>query len=378
MPATTAASVLRSLTTIKRLGNGLALEARLLIEDLFSEITAEIARIDPTGPAAERWRRERVAKLEDAVRHLTDEAYTDLYRRTRQGLADIGAGQSRYAADLLERSISARAAELGHRSLSAVGVKILPGAIGKNMVKAIIDADPIDGLSLHDWFAGQQANTAQRVMRQVRLGMVQSETTDDIVRRIRGRSAGTARGADGKALRTKAGGFVHRYAGGAMDTTTREAETVARTATQYIANRCHVDTYSANSDVVEGVRYVGTLDHRACEICMAHDSKEWPLGSSEIQTPPLHPNCRSVLSPIVAWERMGLTPPPRATRASMGGQVSAEMDYDAWLRTQPESFRREILGPGRLKLFEDGMHLRDMIRTDNTVMTIAELERVAR
>lgn len=346
MPATTAASVLRSLVTIRRLGNAVSAEVRELVEDLFGEIVAELAKIDPTGPKAERWRRERVEKLADVVRHLTAEGFEQIHRAVRDDLATIGATESQYIARRLKDTI-------GVRNLRSVGVDIRPGRIGRNMVKSIIDNDPIDGLRLGEWFRGQAESTARNVMRQIRLGMVQSEPIlsrgddVDLVRRVRG----------------------------VINTTARNAETIARTAVNYIANRAHVATYEANADVVEGVRFVATLDGRTSEVCRALDGSEWDLGSDEIQTPPLHPNCRSVLAPIVAWDRFGIEPPADTTRASMDGPVPASMDYEAWLRTQPAEFQREILGAGRYELFREGkVSLRDMIRTDRTVIPLAELQ----
>lgn len=367
MPHTTAASVLRSVIAVRRLGTAVNADVRLILEDLFAELAAELARIDPAGPSAERWRRERLAKYADAVRHLTAEAFADVRRTATDDLAIIGAHEAEMVAERLRQTI-------GAVNLAAVGVDIRPGKIGRAMVRSILSSDPIDGLTLQEWFAGQAEGTARRVLRQVRLGMLQSEGVDDLVRRIRGRSAGILYDGDGKAVRTKAGGFRHRYAGGVMDTTTREAETIVRTATNYVANRAHIETYNANADVVGAVRFTATLDGRTSEACRAYDGEEWPLGSPDIQTPPLHPNCRSVLAPVVAWDRLGIEPPEPSTRASMGGQVSATLDYESWLKTQPEAFQREVLGPGRYRLFAEGrMSLKDMIRTDGSVIPLREL-----
>lgn len=345
MPHTTAAAVLRSLVTIRRLGNAVSATVRDMVEDLFDEIAAELVKIDPTGPKAERWRRERTAKLNDAVRHLTAEGFREIRRAVTDDLAVIGASESAYIARRLEEVV-------GRRNLRAVGVDIRPGRIGRGMVRSIIASDPIDGLTMREWFDGQAESTARNVMRQIRLGMVQSEPI-------------LSRGDDMDLVRR-----VRRV----MDTTARNAETITRTAVNYVANRAHMATYEANSDVVARVRYVATLEGRTCEVCGSYDGDEWELGSAEIQTPPLHPNCRCVLAPVVDWEGLGIEPPEPGTRASAGGPVPATMDYEEWLRGQPDEFQREVLGPGRYKLFtEERMSLRDMIRTDNTVIPLAEL-----
>jgi predicted ABC-type ATPase len=63
-----------------------------------------------------------------------------------------------------------------------------------------------------------------------------------------------------------------------------------------------------------------------------------------------------------------------SARASMDGQVSETLDFDQWLRVQPDKRRRKILGPSRKELFDRGViTTRDMTDQSNRPLTVAEL-----
>jgi hypothetical protein len=55
------------------------------------------------------------------------------------------------------------------------------------------------------------------------------------------------------------------------------------------------------------------------------------------------------------------------------GQVPARTNYDDWLRKQPKSFQAEVLGPGRAKLFREGMKLDKFVDRDGGELTLSQL-----
>ena len=55
-------------------------------------------------------------------------------------------------------------------------------------------------------------------------------------------------------------------------------------------------------------------------------------------------NCRSTTVAVVDYEGLGFEPPPPGKRASMGGQVPADMTYGEWLSKQPRSVQEDVLG----------------------------------
>lgn len=82
-------------------------------------------------------------------------------------------------------------------------------------------------------------------------------------------------------------------------------------------------------------------------------------------------NCRTVCVPVINYRKLGLLPPytPRA-----GGLTFQSLD--AWLRAQPRSVQKAILGATRADWYRAGrLSLRDLIDTDTRVLTLEELRR---
>lgn len=134
--------------------------------------------------------------------------------------------------------------------------------------------------------------------------------------------------------------------------------TTARGAVTHIANRVLMQTY-ATSGVVGSVRYVAVLDSQTSEVCQGLSGKVWPLGSPDIQSPPRHPNCRSILMPILRG-RENDPPPP---------------SYEQWLKQRPESQQRDILGPSKFKAFRAGLGLSQMASAD-AALSVGQLKRL--
>lgn len=74
------------------------------------------------------------------------------------------------------------------------------------------------------------------------------------------------------------------------------ARRFARTATNDIYNKAHLDRYQ-DSGVVDGVEFSAHLDDRTSDVCRMLDGTIWDVNSSEIKSPPRHFNCRSRLIP---------------------------------------------------------------------------------
>ncbi len=84
----------------------------------------------------------------------------------------------------------------------------------------------------------------------------------------------------------------------------RRIEVIARTEGTKIANRRRIQQFS-KSRVVQGVEFLAVMDNRTTKmICVPRHRQQFKLGSAELamNTPPLHFNCRSILSPITIYE----------------------------------------------------------------------------
>lgn len=197
-------------------------------------------------------------------------------------------------------------------------------------------AEPVQatGALLETFMASWSKRTLDRIEGAVRLGYAQGQTTDEIVRRIRG---------------TKAAGFSDGILAG---TTKRDASAVVRTAIQQVSNQAQQAVYAGNTDIVEGYEWVSTLDMRTSTQCRSLDGRVFQLGKGPV--PPLHVSCRSTTIPKLK----GIDLNEGATRASKGAaggkQVAADLTYYDWLKRQPASFQDDALGKERAQLFRKG------------------------
>jgi len=131
--------------------------------------------------------------------------------------------------------------------------------------------------------------------------------------------------------------------------TRRQVETVVRTATNHVGAAARNEVFRANSDILEGERYVATLDGRTTITCASLDGKVFALG--EGRQPPLHYGCRSIRVPVIkAQYRRGRV----GERASMDGPVDGRVTYGGFLKRQSKEFQDEALGPERAALFRSG------------------------
>lgn len=352
MPRDPIGGVIRNLIDLQRLGNATTAEINGIIETLFDEIAAEIARIDPTAPSRDRFKRERLERLLGEVDSLVGKRMGEVRRTLIARLSQIGVQQSLWAEGQL-RSV-----------IGAVEVDIVSGRVGTDLMRSILENDPFEGATMKDWVDGIRGSLTHkklgRVRRQLQAGMAANETLDQLIRRIRGRSNGR-------------GGFV----GGVLQTTAREAEAIARTGVNFIANRGHLATYQQNADILAGLEFVATLDSRTTEICMALDGEVLDVENPDPQKiPPRHWQCRSVTVPLVDWEGLGIEPPPEGKRASADGPVPSSTKYEDWLKQQTPAEQDDILGPSRAQLFREGkIGLKDLVTRDQRIVTVEELER---
>jgi len=76
---------------------------------------------------------------------------------------------------------------------------------------------------------------------------------------------------------------------------------LVRTEIQRVSNEAAQATYAANRDVVGAVRYLSTLDARACAVCRPLHRRVYPLdelGGHAGPTIPQHPGCRCFFAPV--------------------------------------------------------------------------------
>lgn len=149
---------------------------------------------------------------------------------------------------------------------------------------------------------------------------------------------------------TKANG----YRDGVLNNVQRNVDIMVRTSLQHVSNAGRQATFEANDDIVEGYRWISTLDNRTTPQCRSLDQQVFEYGKGP--TPPIHLGCRSTTVPemkeTAALLGGGLK---RAAKGPEGGtQVPAGQSYYQWLKNQPAAFQDEVLGPTRGKLLRNG------------------------
>lgn len=284
-------------------------------DDLMAQITARLTKIEKRGMDTGPETTKRLQKMLDEIRDQRISLYSELSEEGRNSLNEFAIHEVDFQKSLIENAVS------------YAGGSIAMERPSLSQLRAAVNARPFQGRLLKDWYSDLAESSSKRISDAVRIGITQGQTTDQIVRRIRGTRAA-------------------QFQDGILEISRREAAAVVRTAVAHVANYAAEDLYAANSDIVKGVQMVATLDGKTSAYCRAIDGKVYPIKKGP--RPPFHFQCRTRGVPYLgATSIVG-------TRASITGQVPDNLTYQDWLKKQPVTVQNEILGPARAKLFRDG------------------------
>lgn len=241
-------------------------------------------------------------------------------------------------------------------------------AIPKALANSIAGTSTIEGAKVMDWWKRQGTDLQRKFADSVALSMRNGETLMQATTRITG---GTLNGVKVPAV---------------MATTRPRAAALVATAMNNATNKARMETYRANSDTIKAVQQVSTLDNRTSDVCIAYAGLAWSLPDMKPIKhklafnggPPRHFNCRSSLVPITkSFREMGidLDEAKPGTRASMDGEVPADITFDAWLKGKGTNFQNGLLGPKRAQLWRDGkITLQDLVNKQGDPLSVDELE----
>lgn len=305
----------------------------------------------------------RIKRLRDMIKEISGlraEAMRELEQRTRAELLALGAVEARGELDLL---------------LSVLPWQIEATAVSATQIRAMVTSTPYLGLDLGQWFEQLVDADRRRIVAAIQESFTLGETISETARRLSG---------------TRAAG----YTDGVLAITRRNAEAVARTAIQHVANQARQLVWQNTEGKLDRVRWVSTLDGRTTPICQARDGELFPIDSGP--RPPAHFQCRSTVVAVLEgdkligqrpavvdtrtrrkreisfralakekagdrWksmsktERNDLIRKERATWArERVGSVPAKTTYAQWLRRQKPEFVAEVLGQTKAKLFLRG------------------------
>ena len=302
---------------------------------LYSKLTAELNKVIPSP--------EKISRIKGLLRSVNDlnaSAYAKVSDQLKSDLRKFTASEVEYQQNLIG---------------SVQPVKVLP--ISPEAAYASAIATPFQGKFLSEFLSGMETQKANLIRDAVRIGFIESQTTGEIVNKIRGT----------KAL---------NYTDGIMNITRANAESVVLTAIAHTANVAQQALYDANEDIIKGYRYTATLDTRTTELCASRDGNYYKLGEPKPAIP-AHFRCRSrYVAVIKSFKELGLDVElPESTRASMDGQVPSKTTYQEWLKNQSVDRQNEVLGVTKAQLFRDGkLTLDKFVSPTGHVYTIDELK----
>jgi len=366
-------------------------------ETLLSMLQTELRTVrewilgNQKSPKAVFEKLESVHQQIESIEHRGVQNAVNILQGTATELAQI-AGQ--HTAQMLE-SVLDNERVIRRRSFKS---KLTDTAI-KNM----LDYKPfVDGKTIQQWFGDLEYKISSRIFQSVQKGIIEGMALHSIMQTIRG---------------------IDGYKPGVLKTNRQSAEILARTTINAVANQSRLEMFRAHADVIDGVQWLATLDHRTCLICGSYDGKIWTKEKFyEVKVPPAHPNCRCVLIPYIDIGDVGTRPAeaenfdllarkkyeanPNAKkkyhelsyeyrrklryaamedfRQQTGNapyrQVKGDMTFADYLKAQSESFQREWLGKARFELFQSGkLSLDQMIHPDSGFKrTVEELRKIVR
>lgn len=291
-----------------------------LLNAVDEDLVAQILKRDPTDVTG-AWSRKRLERLLEEIRQINKDAYKAILPALRSELRELALYETEFTEKAFKASIP-------------IDLNIIRPS--NEMLFAIVSEDPFQGQLLKEWVKDLEAHRLKRIKKALRIALVEGETIDQMVRRIRGTRS-------------------LRYNDGILDASRRDAEALVRTAVNHVTNAARSELYNVNDNLVKGIKWVSTLDGRTSAVCRARDGKVYAL--HEGPRPPAHINCRSTTTPILkSWEELGfnLNELSPGQRASMNGSVPEDLTYGPFLRKQPREFVEDVMGKTKARLFLDG------------------------
>lgn len=324
---------------IQTYGTTLVRRVIALLNRVDPDLVAQVVRARESLPE-DSFTVQRLDALLASVRRLNSQSYQQAYGLVERELEEL--------ADL---EVTWQTAQIAQ----APGVAM--AAVDSEQVAAAALSRPFQGRLLREWMSGLEAEKAATIRDAIRIGYIEGQTTDQIVRRIRG---------------TKSAG----YADGLLEINRKNAQSIVLTAVNHTSNFAANAVYEANADVVKAVKYSAVLDTRTTPVCRGRDGNLYPLGAKRPSLP-AHIRCRSNYVPVLkSFREMGIDADDftATQRASMDGQVPGDLTYNDWLKRQSAARQDEVLGVTKAKLFRTGeLTLDRFIARDGAELTLAQL-----
>jgi len=288
-------------------------EVAVFLQDLEVDILAQIEN----GFSGSKKSPAQINAVLRQIKINMDEMFQEMGPELKFRLASLGEYETKYAATFLATIKSQDAEDLVLLSRSAL--------------TSMITNNPFDGKILSEWITDQSNSMRKSVWQQIRLGIGQGEDVGQMTKRLRGLGAG---------------------AEGAFKMNRRQTEAMVRTAVNHTSNEAFRLTFAEND--VEKYQISAVLDSRTSKTCAGLDGKVFRMDDPKRLMPPFHPNCRTIVVPVIDNEPF-------------------ESNYEDWLGRQDKNTQKKVLGPARFKLWQAGEPLGNFIDSEGHVLTLEQL-----
>lgn len=324
-----------------------------ILEQAHDEVLGRIAKTG--GVWTKAWLEEQATEIDELYKAAAAKAYDTV----RPDLEKLAVVEGAWMGD----------------TAAAVSVGVSFVSVAPSLLKALVNLPTnIGGSTLDQLFEAMGINSRKAVYDAIAVGMVEGDTVDAMTRRIRGEVV--ERAVWRKDENGKRRYYPGVYKGGVLeDVSTRQAETLSRTAVIHVGNAARELFYKQNEDLIKAYQCVETLDIRTCIICGLMDGQVLsPDVPRKLQE---HFNCRRVWVPVMkSWRELGIDSDelPEGTRASMDGQVAESVTWADRLAKASQQKQDEMLdSPTRGALYRSGVKLESMVR-DGKIVPIKELK----
>ena len=218
-----------------------------------------------TGPSTTR----RLTNLKRSITKITTAGFREARAQLGKNLTEFGVDEVNWQNAALRSSMPV----VFETTLPTMGA-----------LRAIVLSRPFEGMILREHFATLSKRLVTTIDQAIKVGLAAGETTDQIIRRVRGtvREAGI-RG------------------GSAFAKSRRGVATTVRTAITHTSNLGRESMYLQNPKLIKGVQWISTFDGGTCPRCGGLDTKVFNVGQGP--RPPAHHQCRCTTIPVVRSQR---------------------------------------------------------------------------
>lgn len=347
---------LQAIVARYRFSLSLGREVTRLLESAYAEIAKQLLGME----VLRRTDRSAMEARFLEVKALLTEAYGEAQAKTSPILRQYAALEREISARQLQAFAALQSAAAGPAgavggavelatTIGATpgGASLVANALPRQLVVSAARLDDVvagidvGGIGWGEWWAKARDDGILRVRRTIQMGVVRGQHPTEIARAI----YNTGRTAETMAW--------------------RQSRTVAETAARTVVGALQTDAQLAAEaqfpQLIRGYVFRAVLDARTSSICRALADTKWDAKDPRLPRPPLHPNCRSHLEPLVDV-------PGIETSASH------QPTYEQWLKTQPPTVQNAVLGRGIAAHWRGGqVSLADLITADRRPMSLAQV-----